>query len=98
MTMITGTVKDGRLEVSVPADWPDGTEVEIHPLESHLMAEAEALTAAGIAETLAAMDRVQPFEMSDDEQAAWEAQRRAERGRDKRQFAEHAERLRRMWD
>ncbi|MBS0265461.1 MAG: hypothetical protein JSS02_26240 [Planctomycetes bacterium] len=96
--MITGTVKDGRLDVSVPANWPDGTEVEIHPLESHFKVEADALVAAGIAETLAAMDRVQPLDMSEVEQAAWEAQRRAERERDKLQFAEHAEKLRGMWD
>jgi hypothetical protein len=30
--MITATVTDGRLEVEVPADWPDGTEVEVCPL------------------------------------------------------------------
>ena len=98
MTMITGTIKDGRLEVSVQADWPDGTAVEIHPLESHLVPKPDALAVAAIAETLAAMDRVKPLEISDAEQAAWEAQRRAERERDKQQFAEHSEKLRRMWD
>ena len=32
MTTIKATIKGRRLEVDVPADWPDGTEVEIHPL------------------------------------------------------------------
>jgi hypothetical protein len=32
MTTIKATVKGRRLELDAPADWPDGTEVEIHPL------------------------------------------------------------------
>jgi hypothetical protein len=32
MHTIKATVTAGRLEVAVPADWPDGTEVEIHPV------------------------------------------------------------------
>lgn len=96
--MIKGTVKSGRLEVNVPADWPDGTEVEIHPLEAPIGADAEVVAAAEIARTLAAMDRLESFEMSDVEQAAWDAERRADREREKAQFAERSERLRRMWD
>jgi len=98
MTMIKGTVKGGRLEVNVPADWPDGTEVAIHPLDAAPAADADAIAAAEIAGTLAAMDRIEPFDMSDAEQAAWEAERRADREREKTQFAEHSEKLRRLWD
>lgn len=32
MTTLKATVTGRRLEIDVPADWPDGTEVEIHPL------------------------------------------------------------------
>jgi hypothetical protein len=32
VTSLKATVNAGRLELNVPADWPDGTEVEIHPL------------------------------------------------------------------
>ena len=32
MTTIKAIIKGSRLELDVPADWPDGTEVEIHPL------------------------------------------------------------------
>lgn len=35
MTTIIATIKGRRLELDVPADWPDGTEVEIHPLEQN---------------------------------------------------------------
>lgn len=98
MTMIRGTVKDGRLEASVPSDWPDGTEVEIHPLESVRGTDADAVSAAEIAHTLAAMDRIEPFAKSDAEEAAWDAEQRADREREKSQFREHSDRLRRMWD
>lgn len=33
MNAIKATVKGGRLDLQVPSDWPDGTEVEFHPLE-----------------------------------------------------------------
>jgi hypothetical protein len=33
MAPIKATVKAKRLELDVPADWPDGTEVQIQPLE-----------------------------------------------------------------
>jgi hypothetical protein len=32
MTTLRATIKGGRLELDVPQDWPDGTEVEIHPI------------------------------------------------------------------
>ena len=32
MTAIKAIVQGGRLNLKVPSDWPDGTEVEIHPL------------------------------------------------------------------
>lgn len=96
--MIRGTVKSGRLEVNVPPDWPDGTEVEIHPVEAPVGAEADLVAAAETARVLALMDRVEPFEMSDVEQAAWDAQRQADREGEKGRFAERSERLRRMWD
>jgi hypothetical protein len=32
MNAITATVHNGRLEVAVPADWPEGAEVRIEPI------------------------------------------------------------------
>lgn len=40
MTTIKATVKGRRLDFNVPADWPDGTEVEIQPLENLRLAQA----------------------------------------------------------
>jgi hypothetical protein len=97
MTTIKATVSGGRLELDVPADWPDGTEVEILPLRIGEHGDDDKMSPEEIARTLAAMDQMAPFEMTDAERAAWEAERQSRKDRDKAQFAEHAEKLRRMW-
>jgi hypothetical protein len=96
-TTIKATVSGGRLELDVPVDWPDGTEVEIHPLHGSSNSGDDKLSAEEIARTLAAMDEIEPFEMTDAEIAAWEAERQSRKERDKAEFVENAEKLRRMW-
>jgi hypothetical protein len=96
MTTVRATVRDGRLELNVPADWPDGIEVEIHPLVQE--ADVGAMSLDEISATLAAMDRVEPFELTDAEQAAWDRDRQAGRATEKANFAEESERLRGMWE
>jgi hypothetical protein len=98
MTTIKATVKARRLELDVPADWPDGIEVEIHPLGQGIDGNVEGMSPEEIAKTLAAMDQLESFDMTDAEQAAWEAHRKNRKEREKAQFAEHAEKLRRMWE
>ena len=51
-----------------------------------------------IARTLAAMEKIEPFEMTDGERAAIEADRQARKEWEKAQFDEHADRLRRIWE
>jgi hypothetical protein len=98
MTMIRATIQGGRLEVDVPADWPDGTEVEVHPREQGTPGDADMMSAEEIAGTLSAMDRVQPLEMTDAEWAAWGAGQRARTRLERARFMEHAESLRRVWE
>ncbi|MBI1831858.1 MAG: hypothetical protein HYR84_10450 [Planctomycetes bacterium] len=97
MTTIKATITGRRLELDVPADWPDGTEVEIHPVQQ-MDTEADSLSPQEIAHTLAAMDLIEPFEMTAEEETAWEADRRARKEREKAEFAEHAGDLRRVWE
>ncbi|NLX94548.1 MAG: hypothetical protein GXY83_00075 [Rhodopirellula sp.] len=96
--MIRATVKDGRLDVDVPADWPDGTEVEVHPCERGTQGDADAMSAEEIAQVLSAMDQMEPLEMTDAERAACEAEREARNRREKSQFAERAQGLRSAWE
>lgn len=51
-----------------------------------------------IARILAAMERSEPLELTDQELADWEATRQARKDWAKSQFADRAEKLRRMWD
>jgi hypothetical protein len=89
--MIKATVKGGRLELDVPVDWPDGIEVEVYPLEPGIQDDSETISAEEIAQTLAAMDQVEPLEITAAERAACEADREARIRREKTRFAEHAE-------
>ena len=97
MTTIKATIRARRLEVDVPADWPDGTEVEIHPLAQPNDA-ADTLSPEEIAKTLAAMDQIVPFDMTEAEQTAWSAERAAQKEGEKARFVKHAEELRRAWE
>jgi hypothetical protein len=100
MNVIKATVQAGRLDVQVPPEWPDGTEVEIQPLTDYSRppGDDEPMTPEEIARTLAAMDKVEPFEMTAEEEAALEADRQARKQWEKAHFAEHAEKLRRQWE
>jgi len=96
MTSIRATVRGRRLEVNVPPDWPDGAEVEIHPVQDSR--DGAAMSPEEIAATLAAMEQITPLEMTETERAAWEAERRARREREKSEFAKHIGKLRSDWE
>lgn len=74
MDLILATVKAGRVDVQVPPEWPDGTEVEIHP-HTGQVDEDGPMGPEEIARVLAAMEKVEPFELCAQEKAdldAWE--------------------------
>ncbi len=91
--VLKGVVKGGRVELIRPLDLPDGAEVEVHAPESDAPMTPEEIAAA-----LARMDAFEPVEWTDEERAAWDAERQARKEREKATFFERAERLRRMWD
>jgi hypothetical protein len=91
MTAIRAEITDRRLEIAVPPDWPDGTVVEVAPVQRP--DDGDTASPEEIAATLAAMDRSQPLEMSEAEILAWEAQRRGEIEREKAEFRKRAEAL-----
>ena len=62
------------------------------------MVEPETMSAEEIARTLAAMDAVEPFEMTAAEEAAWQAARDQRKAADKASFFERNEELRRQWE
>ena len=74
MGVITGFVRGGRIEVAAPADWPDGMTVYIATADPR-GDDDQPSSPEEIAATLAAMDRVEPFVMTAEEEAAWGAER-----------------------
>ena len=84
MTTLRATIEGRRLELDVPPEWPDGTEVEIHPLQGGTVGSTGVMSPEEIARTLGAMDRIEGFDMTADEVAAWEADRHARKEQDKR--------------
>jgi len=61
MTTLRTVVQGRRVEVDVPPDWPDGAEVEIHPVEQGRNGAEAPMSPEEIARTLAAMDQITPF-------------------------------------
>lgn len=77
--LMKGVIRNGQVEVAEPINLPDGSEVTIighaHDKLPGLSDNDRPMTPSEIAETLAAMDKVEPFDMTDEERAgadAWE--------------------------
>ena len=102
MTILTAIVRNGQLELPRPLDLPDGTEVKIRLPEQEGtdggQEDEGPVTPEEIARTLAALEKIEPFEMTDEERAALEADRRSRKEWEKAHFDERAEKLRRAWE
>ena len=73
MTVLKAIVKDGKIELEAPGDWPEGTEVRIEPIPASgsigIRDEDWPDTPEGIAHHLALMDRIEPPETAAEELA-----------------------------
>jgi hypothetical protein len=99
MSAIRGIIRKGQVVMTEPANLPDETEVEIVPVGLMGSTDDEgAMSPDEVARTLAAMDEIEPFDMSDEERAAIETDRQARKEWEKARFNEHADRLRSMWE
>src|SRR6516162_5536260 len=98
MSTLKGIIRNGQVILIGRTDLPDGTEVEILPVGLSSVDDQGQMTPDEIARTLAAMEKIEPFEMTDAERAAIEADRQARKEWEKAHFDEHADRLRRIWE
>jgi hypothetical protein len=98
VSVLKGVIHDGQVVLLERSDLPEGTEVEIVPVDLARLTDEVLVTPDEITRTLAAMDAIQPFELSVSERAAIESDRRAHKEWEKARFNEHAERLREMWE
>lgn len=102
MTVIRAVVRDGKIELAAPPDWPEGTEVVIEPAPRAapvgVRDEDWPTTPDEVARHLGVMDRVEPFAMTAEDEAEWSAAREARKAFEKAHFDENAERLRGVWE
>jgi len=95
---LKGIIHNGQVVLPQPTNLPEGTEVEIVPVGLANPADEGPETPDEICRVLAAMDEVQPFEMTDRDRAMIELERQARRDWEKARFNEHAEGLREIWE
>ena len=99
MTTITATVRNGRIEPDQPVDLPEGTALRISvPNGEALSEEEDAADPESIARDVAIMRDFEPLQMTEEEIAAWEADRQARKEWDKAHFFERADKLAKMWE
>jgi hypothetical protein len=87
---VKGVIRAGRVEVDEPVNLHDGSEVTItgdpHGEFVGRPDNGRPPTPEEIAATRAAMDQNEPLEWTDEEQAAWKAERPARKGWEKAHF------------
>jgi hypothetical protein len=103
MHTLHGTIKNGQIVLDTPAALPEGTRVEVLPIEGvrpmlGMREEDWPTTPEGIAALVARMNQIEPGWLSAEDDAAWRAALRAQKELEKAQFLEEAEKLRRIWE
>ena len=83
MTAIETTVKNGRIVVDAPADWPEGSRVIVERAPAHhelgMTEEEQGDDPQSIARWLAEFDAIPPLRMTPEEEAEWRAARQAQK-------------------
>ena len=94
---LKGIIQDGQVVLPRPAELPDGTEVNVVPVQGLPDDEDWDNSAEGIADWLKWYDSLQPLLFTAEERAALEADRQARKEWEKAHFDERAEKLRGLW-
>jgi hypothetical protein len=102
MNALQGTIKNGQIVLDAPNELPEGTRVEVLPIDVAqptfgMREEDWPTTPEGIAELLARMDQVEPGWLSPEDEAAWRSALRAEKEIERVKFLEDAEKLAKSW-
>lgn len=103
MSALHGTFINGQIILDTPAVLPEGTRVEVLPVEGArtslgMREEDWPTTPEGIAALVARMDRAESEWLSPEDDAAWRADLNAQREFEKAHFFEEADKLQRMWE
>jgi hypothetical protein len=103
MTAIKGTVKNGQVVLDEPEGLPEGTRVEVLPVDAGkprigMREEDWPTTPEGIKALLKRMDETEPGWLSPEDEAAWKAALQEQKEDEKARFFNDEEKLRRMWE
>jgi hypothetical protein len=102
MSSVTGIVKNGGVVLDNPAELPEGHRVVVEPITDDgslgVREEDWQDTPEAVAKWLRWYDSLEPLQMTPQEEAEWRAALQARKEREKANFAEKAEKLRRMWE
>jgi hypothetical protein len=102
MKTMMGTVRNGQIIADQPVEWPEGCRVVIEPVTTEetlgIREEDWPTDPEGIARLLALMDQIEPLEMTPEEQAAWEADRKAHKEWEKANFEKRARQLEELFE
>ena len=94
MNAILSVVKNGRVEVDAPPDWPEGTPVRVElGLNGKATDEERPETPEEIEEWIRRFREIEPIEMTPEEEASWEADRKAQKVFDTVNAAERDRRI-----
>ena len=97
MGAIKATWKNGQVVLETPADWPEGRRLVVAE-EPAPDDDNQADDPESIARWIAAVDAIPPLEMTAEEEAEWQAARKAQRDLEKSTFNERADKLREMFE
>lgn len=102
MSVMKATVRGGRIEMTVPSDWPDGTEVIVQPVgavaHAGLRESDWSDSPEAIQQWLTWYHSLEPLVFTDDERASWEAAHQQQKQFEEAAFAEQADKLRKGWE
>ncbi|MHB1425646.1 MAG: hypothetical protein ACYC3I_20955 [Gemmataceae bacterium] len=102
MKAIMGTVHNGQIVADQPVEWPEGFRVIIEPAAKEeplgIREEDWPTDPEGISRLLALMDQIEPLEMTPQEEAAWEAERKARKEWEKANFDKRSRKLEELFE
>ena len=79
MNAILSVVKNGRVEIDAPPDWPDGTPVRVELGLNGQYDDERPETPVEIEEWIRRFREIEPIEMTPEEEAALQADRKLQR-------------------
>ena len=97
MSAIKAIWNDGQVVLETPPDWPEGRRLVVVE-DPDTDDDNQADDPESIARWIAEFDAIPPLEMTAEEEAEWQAARKAQKDFEKATFNERADKLREMFD